>query len=139
MYIRHPLLALIGTAALTFTVACSDQRRGKAERESPTATAERTDTDNWARERDEYVAQRQRELADVDRRWENFKSKASAKSRTAWNEVREESAGLRRELNELRNSSKESWSEAKRRIDAGWEKFEAKVRDAFTNDQNQTP
>jgi hypothetical protein len=137
MNFRHLLVTFAGAAALTFMAACSDTRR--ADRPAGTdATADRLDAD-WMRERDEYVTRRERELNDVDQRWENFKDRASAKSRSAWNELKEETTGIRRDLSELRTSSRESWEDAKRGMDARWEEFERDVNDVFSTDDRPNP
>jgi hypothetical protein len=137
MRIHRLLLGLAGAAVLTFTTACSDTRRAEnTPADPPVASADRTTDEAWVRERDEYVTRRERELDDYDRRWENFKNKASDKSRRTWNEVKEESSGLRRELRDLKNATKENWNEAKRRLDSGWDRFETKMRDVFTDDDH---
>jgi hypothetical protein len=134
--IRYLLTALAGGLFLLVS-ACSDTRRSEsAPSGTPAASADRVDNDTWARERDAYVTRRERELEEYDQRWENFKAKANAKSRRAWADLKEETSGMRRELSELRASSKENWEEAKRKMDSGWEKFEGKVRDVFDGDDH---
>ena len=133
MKIRNLMLGLVGAVALTFTMACGDADR--ADRVDSPAAAGRMDDDNWMRERDEYIAERERELNDVEARWENFQNRANAESRQAWNEVKQETAGMRRELNELRNASRENWEEAKARMDSGWDRFENRVNDVFDADE----
>jgi hypothetical protein len=93
------------------------------------------DNDNWMRERDEYIAERENELNDIESRWDAYQNRASAQSRRAWDEVKQETAGMRRELNELKNATRENWEEAKARMDSGWDRFENKVNDVFDADE----
>jgi hypothetical protein len=133
MNIRHIMLGVVGAAALTFTMACGDADR--ADRVDSPVAADRMDNDNWMRERDEYIAERENELNDIDSRWDSYQNRANAKSREAWNDVKQETAGMRRELNELKNASRENWEEAKARMDSGWDSFENKVNDVFDADE----
>jgi hypothetical protein len=41
---------------------------------------------------------------------------------------------MRRHLNDLKNSSKETWEASKRTLDEGWDRFETKVRGVFQDD-----
>lgn len=133
MQIRHLMLGLVGAAALTLTIACGDARR--AERvDNDTTTADRVD-ESWKRDRDEFIARREAELERYDNRWNDYKERANTKSKRAWDEVKEESAGMRRELSELKNASKDNWEAAKNRMDNGWDKFESKMKDIFDSDK----
>jgi hypothetical protein len=127
------MLGLVGAAALTLTMACGDADR--ADRVDSPVAAERMDNDNWMRERDEYIAERENELNDIESRWDSYQSRANARARAAWNDVKQETAGMRRELNELKNASRENWEEAKARMDSGWDSFENKVNDVFDADE----
>ena len=132
MQFRQFMLGLVGAAALTVTIACGDARR--ADRvDNDTTMADRVD-DSWMRERDAYIERREADLERYDNRWNEYKERANAKSRRAWDEVKEESAGMRRELSELKNSSKDNWEAAKNRMDNGWDKFEGKMKDIFGDD-----
>jgi hypothetical protein len=138
MKIREMLLGFAGVAALALTGACSDTRRAQnTPSETPMTSADRVDDDNWMRDRDEYVNRREKELDEYDRRWNEHKNNASAKSRRAWDDVKDESSGLRRELRELKNSTKENWQEAKAKLDSGWDKFETKMKDVFDTDDHR--
>jgi hypothetical protein len=127
------MLGLVGAAALTLTMACGDADR--ADRVDSPVAAERMDNDNWMRERDEYIAERENELNDIESRWDSYQSRANARARAAWNDVKQETVGMRRELNELKNASRENWEEAKARMDSGWDSFENKVNDVFDADE----
>jgi hypothetical protein len=134
MKIRNFLTAVLGVAVLGVTIGCTENRRAEqAPTETPVESADRADRD-WTAERDEYIARRERQLDEYESRWENFQDTASAKSRAAWNEVKEESAELRAELRDLRGASKEKWEAGKRKLDNGWDRFETKVRGVFDDD-----
>jgi hypothetical protein len=75
--------------ALILTAGCGRDDRGTADRtDMPATTADRTADTDWMRDRDEYIARRENELDEIERRWDNYQGTASEKSRLAWNEVK---------------------------------------------------
>jgi hypothetical protein len=133
MTFRNVGLTLLGLAVLTTTIGCRETRTAEEDRaERPAAAGTRgTAETDWTAERDEYIARREGELDELDRRWENFRDQAGARSRAAWERAQKESSELRRELRELRTASGDAWEQGKQRIDARWQTFEANVQEVF--------
>ena len=131
------LFGTLGLLVVAAAIGCGKDNRSTADRSADNTTAASQPAPpatDWTADRDAYIARRQQDMDALDRQWDSFKDKADRKSKRAWNETKEQTAALRHDLDEAKNSTKETWDATKQKLDADWDRVENKVHDVFGNE-----
>jgi len=131
------LFGAVGLLVVAIGIGCSRDNRNNADRavDNTTAASQAAQPANdWTVDRDAYIARRQQDLDELQQRWDLAKEKADRKSRRAWDEMKDQTAGLRHDLDEAKTATKDTWDGTRQKLDESWNRIENKTREVFGNE-----
>ena len=131
------LFGTVGLLVVAVAIGCGKDNRSNADRSADNTTAASQPAppvNDWTLDRDSYIARRQQDLDELDRQWDIAKDKATKQSKRAWNEMKEQTTGLRHDLDEAKNATKETWDTTKQKLDESWDRIQNKAHDVFGNE-----
>lgn len=133
------LFGAVGLLVVAVGIGCSRDNRNNADRAVDNTTAASLaaqPANDWTVDRDAYIARRQQDLDELQQRWDLTKEKADRKSRRAWDEMKEQTAGLRHDLDEAKTATKDTWDGSRQKLDESWNRIENKTREVFGNESH---
>jgi hypothetical protein len=134
---KSVLFGTVGLFVIAAGIGCSRDNRNNADRSVDNTTAASQPTplaDQWIADRDAYISRRQQDLDELQQRWDLAKDKADRKSKRAWNEMKDQTASLRHDLDEAKTTTKDTWDATRQKLDESWNRIENKTRDVFRNE-----
>jgi hypothetical protein len=126
----------VGLLVVAVAIGCGKDNR-TADRSADTTTAATqpaTPANDWTLDRDSYITRRQQDLDELQQRWDIAKDKADRKSKRAWNEMKDQTATLRHDLDVAKSATKETWDATKQKLDETWDHIQNKAHDVFGNE-----
>lgn len=134
------LFGTVGFLLVAVAIGCGSNNAPNADRSADNTTAASQPAPppapDWTVDRDSYITRRQQDLDEIDHQWDTFKDKANRKSRRAWEDMKQETAGLRHDLDEAKNATKETWDSTRQKLDERWNRIENKKHDTFGDDKS---
>ena len=127
----------VGLLVVAMGIGCGKDSRSTADRSADNtiaASQPAPPANDWILDRDSYIARRQQDLDELQQRWDLAKDKADRKSKRAWNEVKDQTAGLRHDLDEAKTATKETWDGTRQKLDESWNRIENKTRKVFVDE-----
>jgi hypothetical protein len=128
------LFGTVGLLAIAVAIGCGSNNPTTADRSAdntPAASQPAPSPDAWIVDRDSYISRRQQDLDELQQRWDLTKDKADRKSKRAWNEMKDQAASLRHDLDEAKTATKETWDATRQKLDETWNRIQNKAPDAF--------
>ncbi len=133
------LFGTVGLLAISLAIGCGKDNRTTADRSAdntPAASQPAPSADDWILDRDSYITRRRQDLDELQQRWDIAKDKADAKSKRAWKEMKDQTVGLRHDLDEAKTATKETWDATRQKLDESWNRIQNKAPDAFSHENH---
>jgi len=133
------LFGTVGLMVAAIAIGCGNGNNTTADRSAdntPAATQPVAPPSDWTTDRDAYIARRQQDLDELQQRWDTAKAKADRTARQAWRETEKETATLRHDLAEAKDTSREKWEATRQKLDESWNRIQNKAHHAL-HDENR--
>jgi hypothetical protein len=130
------LFGTVGLLVIAAGIGCSSSNNADRAVDNTAATQPAPPPNDWTVDRDAYISRRQQDLDELQQRWDIAKDKADSKSRRAWDGMRDQTTGLRHDLDQAKNATRDTWDGTRQKLDESWNRIENKTRDVFGNEKH---